>query len=143
MVYDSLDDFEKDLSWIIEGNAPSGEFLAYLDFKKLSRREAQFSFSIEYWDTSLLFARAELELVPYGVRIHNYVYQYELGGETVFRYDDAPHFPRHPTFPHHKHIGPDETSYPCYQPSVEDVLKEIEAVLAGGRPTIPVVTWLF
>ena len=33
-----------------------------------------------------------------------YVYQYIAAGEAVFRYDNAPHHPDLPTFPHHKNL---------------------------------------
>lgn len=32
-MYESLTGFEKALGWIIQQNAPSGDFLAYLDFE--------------------------------------------------------------------------------------------------------------
>ena len=35
-----------------------------------------------------------------------YVYQYQdPNGILLFRYDNLPHFPHVPTFPHHKHVG--------------------------------------
>ncbi|MCG3161497.1 MAG: hypothetical protein JMDDDDMK_02680 [Acidobacteria bacterium] len=35
----------------------------------------------------------------------DYRYQYVRDQKSVFRYDNAPHHPRLPNFPHHKHLG--------------------------------------
>lgn len=139
-MYESLAEFEKALLWIIQQNAPSGDFLAYLDFEHISRRTGHFAFALEYWDGSVLLANAQVELLPHGdPRLVYYRFQYQLEGKTIVRYDNAPHFPEHPTSPHHKHIGEEETAHACYVPTVEEILQEIEEILAGGEPTIPVV----
>lgn len=139
-MYETLADFEKALLWIIQANAPSGDFLAHLDFEHISRRTGHFAFALEYWDGSALFTTAQVELLPHGgVRLIHYRFQYQAEGKTVMRYDNAPHFPEHTTFPHHKHIGEGEEAYPCYAPRIEEVLQEIEEILAGGKPIIPVV----
>jgi hypothetical protein len=139
-MYESLADFEKALQWLIQKNAPSADFLVYLDFEHTSRRTGHFSFVLEYWDGSILFAKAQAELLPQGeVSLTYYRFQYQLDGKTIFRYDDAPHFPHHHTFPHHKQIGEHEVAYPCYAPTIEEVLQEIEAILASEVPGVPTV----
>ncbi len=50
-------------------------------------------------------------------------------GQGVFRYDDTPHYPDVRTFPHHKHVGPDETV-------VESGPLDIEAIIAEIRQHI-------
>ena len=37
---------------------------------------------------------------------------------TIFRYDNARHYPEMHTYPHHKHEGADERAIACQQPSV-------------------------
>ena len=139
-MYETLTAFEKALSWIIQENAPSGEFLAYLDFEHVDERTGHFAFALEYWDGSVLFVRAQVELSPEGdVNLRHYRFQYQSGGKTIFRYDDAPHFSQHPTFPHHKHIGEEEKAYPCHAPTIEEVLQEVEEILAGGAPIVPIL----
>jgi hypothetical protein len=64
----------------------------------------------------------------YPVRIH-YAYTYLQGEQRVFRYDNAPHHPNVVTFPHHKHIGPQDRLAPSDQPSLSQVLAEIAAWL--------------
>jgi len=40
--------------------------------------------------------------------------------------DNAPHHPEIVTHPHHKHIGPQDRLAPADQPSLSQVLAEIE-----------------
>lgn len=124
-MYESLTDFEKALLWLIQKNAPSADFLVHLDFEHTSRRMGHFSFALEYWDGSILFAKARVEVLPHGqVSLTHYRFHYQVEEKTIMRYDDAPHFPRHSTFPHHKQIGQDEVAYPCYPPTIEEILQE-------------------
>jgi len=44
---------------------------------------------------------------------------------NVFRYDNSPHRPALPTFPHHKHVGISETAVAHPQPSLDDVIAEV------------------
>lgn len=65
-----------------------------------------------------------------GVRIaarnpikQSYRYEYLREGQTIFRYDNAPHHRRLPNFPHHKHIGRKVIS--ASEPTLKDILNEI------------------
>lgn len=52
-------------------------------------------------------------------------YRYHLqraGGELVFRYDNTPHFPDLPSFPHHKHLR--NAVVASSKPDLLDVLQE-------------------
>ena len=54
-------------------------------------------------------------------------YRYHFQSNTlVLRYDNAPHHPEIVTHPHHKHIGPKDRLAPADQPSLSQVLAEIE-----------------
>ncbi len=58
-----------------------------------------------------------------------YVYHYQTAdGAMIFRYDNTPHFPALPTFPHHKHLADEVTVAACNAPTLADVLAEIEAL---------------
>jgi hypothetical protein len=59
-----------------------------------------------------------------------YVYQYIRGDEGVFRYDNAPHHPELPTFPHHKHVRKERL--PAIEPTLSQVLREVSALLDKG-----------
>ncbi|MFZ1755789.1 MAG: DUF6516 family protein [Caldilineaceae bacterium] len=78
-----------------------------------------------FWDDSFLdiYETVSTEL-GYPVRI-GYAYTYLHNRKRVFRYDNAPHHPEIVTFPHHKHIGPEERLAPSDQPSRSQVLVEI------------------
>lgn len=78
-----------------------------------------------FWDNSFLdlYEVISTEL-GYLVRVH-YAYTYIRDGQRVFRYDNAPHYPEILTYPHHKHIGPEDRLAPSDQPSLAQVLQEI------------------
>ena len=82
-----------------------------------------------FWDDSFLdlYEVVSTEL-GYPVRI-SYAYTYLREGECVFRYDNAPHHPEILTHPHHKHIGPSDRLAPADQPSLSQVLAEIQDLL--------------
>jgi hypothetical protein len=50
-------------------------------------------------------------------------------GQRLFRYDNAPHHPKIKTHPHHKHIGPGDKISPSGEPSLAQVLEEIESLM--------------
>ncbi len=52
-----------------------------------------------------------------------YRYHFQrAGNELVFRYDNTPHFPDLPSFPHHKHLRNDVVA--ASKPDLPDVLQE-------------------
>ncbi|MEW6668213.1 MAG: DUF6516 family protein [Thermodesulfobacteriota bacterium] len=85
-----------------------------------------------FWDESYLdiYEVVSTEL-GYPVRL-SYAYIYLRQGERVFRYDNAPHHPEIATHPHHKHIGPSDHLAPADQPSLSQVLAEIEGWLESS-----------
>jgi len=82
-----------------------------------------------FWDNSFLdiYEVVSTEL-GYPIRIH-YAYTYLRRQQRVFRYDNAPHHPEIATHPHHKHIGPADRVAPADQPSLSQVLVEVESWL--------------
>lgn len=87
-----------------------------------------------FWDESYLdiYEAVSTEL-GYPVRVH-YAYTYVHKGRHVFRYDNAPHYPDMVTYPHHKHVGIDESPAPADQPTLGQVLAEIEPLLGESAP---------
>jgi hypothetical protein len=84
---------------------------------------------VSFWDGSFLdlYEVISTEL-GYPVRVH-YAYTYVRNGKHVFRYDNAPHHPEIATYPHHKHIGEKEHLAPADQPTLNQILAEIEEQL--------------
>lgn len=84
---------------------------------------------IFFWDGSFLdlYEVVSTEL-GYPVRLY-YAYTYLREGQRVFRYDNAPHHPDIATHPYHKHIGVEDRVAPADQPSLGQVLDEIESWL--------------
>ncbi len=86
-----------------------------------------------FWDNSYLdlYEVVSTEL-GYPVRV-KYAYTYMRQDKRVFRYDNAPHHPEIATHPHHKHIGAAERIAPSDQPSLHQVLTEVEGWLSQPR----------
>jgi len=85
---------------------------------------------VVFWDNSYLdiYEVVSTEL-GYPVRL-SYAYTYLREGQRVFRYDNAPHHPEIVTHPHHKHVGPQDRLAPADQPSLSQVLAEVETWLS-------------
>jgi hypothetical protein len=78
-----------------------------------------------FWDDSLLdlYEVVSTEL-GYPIRV-SYAYTYIRESRRVFRYDNAPHHPEIITYPHHKHIGPQDRLAPTDQPSLSQIMAEV------------------
>ena len=84
---------------------------------------------VVFWDNSYLdlYEVVSTEL-GYPIRV-SYAYTYLREGQRIFRYDNAPHHPEIVTHPHHKHIGPEDRLAPADQPSLSQILTEVESYL--------------
>jgi hypothetical protein len=82
---------------------------------------------LRFYDGSSLELSEEIEVKGDEVVKLRYSYHYQKGDRLVFRYDNAPHHPELPTFPHHKHV--DDRVEACQEPDFHDVLREIDARL--------------
>jgi len=64
-----------------------------------------------------------------------YVYHYQyLDDAFVFRYNNTPHFPDLPTFPHHKHEGSESNVVPATPPDLQAVLAETQRLITTSAP---------
>lgn len=52
--------------------------------------------------------------------------------QTIYRWDNTPHFPDFDTFPNHRHTGPEEVPEPFPAVSLADVLAFIARHIAGS-----------
>jgi hypothetical protein len=80
-----------------------------------------------FHDGSFLAVEEVVFAADHKVEKLRYSYHYQKGDRLIFRYDNAPHHPELPTFPHHKHV--DDRVEPCQEPDLQDVLREIDARL--------------
>jgi len=76
---------------------------------------------------------SELRLLEYA-RISNgraiilrYRFQWQIAGELITRWNNAPHHPEVETFPHHKHVKSEGKPKPSKAKNLISILKEIEA----------------
>jgi hypothetical protein len=87
---------------------------------------------IYFLDGSLLHIR-EFVNVEHGVERYTYAYHYQRADSSlVFRYDDTPHFPDLPSFPHHKHEHSEANVMPSTPQDLEAVLAEIHHLVAAS-----------
>ena len=127
----TIDDYFSNLECGLRQNVRIGSpeqspnCLASDEFNRLVRCRLYF------WDESYLDLN-EVVNTEQGdpVKIH-YAYTYIRGGQRILRYDNAPHHPELPTHPHHKHIGPAETLAPASEPSLPQILAEVESLLTS------------
>jgi hypothetical protein len=56
-------------------------------------------------------------------------------GQCVFRYDNSPHHPELPTFPHHKHVGSQQAAQGSALPTIREIASEVS--LAVGHVAQP------
>lgn len=99
-----------------------------LTFKKHSKRHGTIKGSVRFYDGSLLQFREVVVLHNRRLQKRDYAYHYQnSANELIFRYDNAPHHPHIPTYPHHKHVGSKlESALP---PDLNEVLHEIEQII--------------
>jgi hypothetical protein len=82
-----------------------------------------------FLDDSQLHLR-EFVNVEHGVERYMYVYHYQRpDGAMVFRYDNTPHFPALPTFPHHKHEYSKANVIAASPPDLQTILTEIQDLI--------------
>lgn len=85
---------------------------------------------LHFLDGSRLHFR-EFVNVEHGTDRYMYVYQYQHSDDTlIFRYDNAPHYPDLPSFPHHKHDGNESNVVPVSAPDLGTVLSEIRQLIS-------------
>jgi hypothetical protein len=122
-----IDDYFANLERSLRRNARVGKIeepvlcLASDDYNGLIRCR------IVFWDNSFLYEIVSTEL-GYPVRVY-YAYTYLREGKRVFRYDNAPHHPEIATHPYHKHIGARDRLVPADQPTLKQILDEVEDLL--------------
>ncbi|MEH2400966.1 toxin TumE [Nostoc sp.] len=66
-------------------------------------------------------------------------YRYHFQDEQnslIFRYDSTPHFPKLPSFPHHKHLF--DNVIACEKPHIADVLQEVMEFLESKQNNLNV-----
>ena len=91
--------------------------------------------NIYFLDGSLLHLR-EFINVQHGIERYMYVYQYQSQtGVFIFRYDNTPHFPDLPTFPHHKHDGNETSVMATIPPDLQAVFAEVRRYMT--EPSTP------
>jgi len=111
--------------WVVNVESPN--------IKRLSKGESRaiVKARLRFFDGSFLDIHERVDTNRCFPEYLTYSYQYiDKSGEQVFRYD-APHHPEVDTFPHHKHVGPedDERIVASQCPSHSEIFREINQYL--------------
>ena len=102
------------------------------NFDYARRDSLRLTASIRYRDGSRIRIRLIINTDSDYPDWYSYSFHYMTArGDTIFRYDNARHYPEMHTFPHHKHEGADERAIASHQPSVRRIRDEIAAYLNG------------
>ena len=78
---------------------------AELDLEQLDHKRGMIEGALYFADGSRLEFTERIVIENARPVKRDYRYQYIRDQKAIFRYDNAPHHPRLPNFPHHKHIG--------------------------------------
>jgi hypothetical protein len=106
-----------------------------IEFDKRSPQLVFVRGSLYFIDESALFFREFIVFGPEITRV-SYSYHYQdRDGNLIFRYDNAPHFPQLPNFPHHKHDGVQRQVVTSDPPDLEKILKEINEKIGFSPKT--------
>ncbi len=66
------------------------------------------------------------------IKIETYSYHcFDASGNLIIRWDNTPHFPDLPGFPHHVHTGSSEKPQPCKPMDLYKSLSEIKKLIEG------------
>lgn len=103
-----------------------------LDFDELPNHQGIIEGRLTFHDGSLLdFDEVVLLRDEQLVKLR-YAYHYQdRSGEPIFRYDNVPHHPNIPTYPHHKHVG--YAVVPAQVPDLSEILREIEQIIFDDK----------
>jgi hypothetical protein len=99
-----------------------------LDLDQLDHKRGTVEGTLYFADGSRLEFTERIVIERARPAKRSYRYQYVCAQEAVFRYDDAPHHPQLPGFPHHKHVGRKKVS--AIEPTLKQVLQEVAELLA-------------
>jgi hypothetical protein len=87
---------------------------------------------LRFYDESLLAFDEVILVSDKQIVKLRYAYHYQkVDGKLIFRYDNAPHHPTIPTYPHHKHR--DAKVEAALAPDLSDVLNEIEQIIYNNN----------
>ena len=100
-----------------------------LNIDRKSSEIAFISGKIEFRNGTFLDFKEFIENTDKGIEKYKYAYNYRIGSDSVFRYDNAPDpgARESKTFPHHKHLQ-DGSIEESQQIELSDVINEIERV---------------
>lgn len=101
---------------------------AELDLEQFDHKRGTIECTLYFADGSRLEFTERIVIENARPVKRDYRYQYIRNQRAAFRYDNAPHHPRLPNFPHHKHTGRKTVS--ANEPLLKEVLQEVAEFLS-------------
>ena len=109
-----------------ESELLSCPFLTSLDFHSeiIDTNFGYFKAKLIFSNNSKLFLFELTEIKNEKQHVEKYRYHYQDSEEKlIFRWDNAPHFPKMKSFPHHFHVG--HKAKESFRPSLQEVLLHV------------------
>jgi hypothetical protein len=128
--YDALSYLEAVAGWL---EATGADFVYGPDIEHgPERRTATLEAKLRFHDGSCVEVTLTVDTSADHPLWLNYRFHFQdASGRCLFRYDNTPHHPGLPSFPHHKHLGEHEVAISHHQPSISQILHEILATIGG------------
>ncbi len=101
-----------------------------LELEQLDHKRGTIDGTLYFADGSRLEFSERVAIVGARPVRRDYRYQYVRDHTPVFRYDNAPHHPQLPGFPHHKHVG--RKTIAATEPFLQEVIQEAEKIVGSA-----------
>ncbi|HLG17424.1 MAG TPA: DUF6516 family protein [Blastocatellia bacterium] len=103
---------------------------AELDLDQLDHKRGTVEGTLYFADSSRLEFSERIVIERARPVKRGYRYQYVRNQKPVFRYDNAPHHPQLPGYPHHKHVG--RKAIPASEPTLKQIVQEVAEMLPAS-----------
>lgn len=82
---------------------------------------------LDLFEAIIIDENGHIKKLEYSYQIRN------KSGKTILRYDNSPHFPKMPTYPHHKHIIGEARARANYDTDLKMFLLEAKRIAKEKR----------
>ena len=116
-----LQDYFDEIDQLLRNSA--NIYVEEFKVSSLTSERANLRLKVRFAFKYLLAVSEIIVVVDNQIEYIDYRYHFQdAQNNLIFRYDSTPHFPKLPSFPHHKHL-PDQV-IACKKPYIAEVLKE-------------------
>jgi hypothetical protein len=121
MLHDSLKNYLREVEDVV--SHLSGVYVERYEEEVLSSKRINLRLRIRFKSGATIEISEAVVVIKESISPLGYRYHFKnLDNQTLFRYDNTPHFPKFDTFPHHKHIQTKVVA--SEKPSIREVIEE-------------------